>query len=113
MHIYLTVVFKNTFMMNGYFPVLKFLQNLFKDISKIARKTLHNSKIFFVQYHEGFNFVTGKASLEIRDVHLTVPIKAPSLTLHTKADIRNGYVFPQESPVYHKSEKFVLFRKQN
>ena len=30
-----------------------------------------------------------------------------------KADIRNGYVIPQESSVYRKSQKYELFRKQN
>ena len=67
----------------------------------------------FVQYHEGFNFVTGKASAEFKDIHATIPYGAPSLTPFTKADIHNGYVIPQESPVYRKSEKYELFRKQN
>ena len=66
-----------------------------------------------VQYKEGFNFVTGKASAEFKDVHVTIPAGAPPLPPYAKADIRNGYVIPQESPVYRKSEKYELFRKQN
>ena len=65
----------------------------------------------FVQYKEGFNFVTGKASAEFKDVHVTIPEGAPPLTPYAKADIRNGYVIPQESPVYRKSEKYELFLK--
>ena len=59
----------------------------------------------FVQYKEGFNLITGKASIkaEYKDKHKTVPKKAPSITPYTKADICNEYVIPQESPNYCKS----------
>ena len=33
-----------------------------------------------IQYHECFNFVTGKALQEFKDVNLTIPNKTPSLT---------------------------------
>ena len=59
------------------------------------------------------NFITGKASAKFKDVHITIPNGALSITQYTKADIRNGYIIPQESPVYGKSEKYELFRKQN
>ena len=67
----------------------------------------------FVQYREGFNFVTGKPSAEIKDLHLNISEGALSLTRYTKADIRDAYVIPQESPVHRQSEKFELFSKQN
>ena len=43
---------------------------------------------------------------------LIVPEGQPSLTPYTEAGIHDGYVIPRESKVYHKSEKFELFRKQ-
>ena len=49
----------------------------------------HHQDIF-IQYNEGFTFVTGKASQKFVDIHITIPNEAPSLTLYTKADIRNG-----------------------
>ena len=61
---------------------------------------------------EGFNFFTGKSSAEFHGVHTTIPNGAPSITPDSKTDIRNGYVNPQESPVYRKYEKNELFRKQ-
>ena len=67
----------------------------------------------FDQYQEGFNFVTSKASVEFKDVHLTIPNGAPSLIPYIEADILYGYFIPQESPVYHKLEQFELLRKQN
>ena len=67
----------------------------------------------FVQYRECFNFVTGESSTEFKDVHLTIPEGAPSLTSYTKRYIRDGFVIPEESPVYQKLEKIELFRKQN
>ena len=67
----------------------------------------------FIQYKEGFNFVSGKPSPDFDDTHITVPDGPPSLTAYTKANIRDGYVIPQESQLYHKSEKYELFRKQN
>ena len=78
----------------------------------IALITLHNTKIFLLQHHEGFDFVIGKASHEFRDVHLTIPNKAPSITHCTKADIYNVYKIQRESQVYRKSENYELFRKQ-
>ena len=62
-----------------------------------------------IQYQVGFNFVTGKQSHEFKDIHLTVPNKAPSITPYTKADTRNGYVIPQELSVYRKSENNMKF----
>ena len=50
----------------------------------------HNTKTIFIQYNEGFNFITGKASGEFKDTHVTVPEGAPPITLYTKANIRNG-----------------------
>ena len=56
----------------------------------------------FVQYREGFNFVTSKPSAEIRDLHLTILEGTPSLTPYIKADILDAFVIPQESPVHRK-----------
>ena len=67
----------------------------------------------FIHYNEGFNFIMGKASAEIKDAQVTIRASAPPITPYTKANIRNGYVNPQESPVYRKSEEYELFRKQN
>ena len=75
--------------------------------------TLHNIKVIFLRYQEGFNFETGKVSEILKDEHVTIPKKAPSITSYTKADICNGYVIPQETRVYRKSGKYELFRKQN
>ena len=61
----------------------------------------------FIQYKEGFNFVSGKPSSDFDNTHITVPDGPPSLAL------RDGYVIPQESQLYHKSEKYELSRKQN
>ena len=66
----------------------------------------------FIQYNESFNFITGKASAEFKDTHLTDPQGAPPITPYTKANIRNGYVIPQESPLYCKSDKHELLRKK-
>ena len=68
---------------------------------------VHNIKIFF-QYDERFNVTTGKASAEFKDIHVYIP----NITQYTKADIRSGYIIPQKSPVYRKSEKIEFFRKQ-
>ena len=67
----------------------------------------------FIQYKEGFNFVSGKPSCDFDNTHITVPDGVPSLTPYTKANIGDGYVIPQESQLYHKSEKYELFRKQS
>ena len=58
----------------------------------------------FIQYIEGFNFGAIKASAEFKDVHLTVPEGTPPITPYTKANIRDGYVIPQQSLVYRNSE---------
>ena len=50
---------------------------------------------------------------EIKDTHVTVPEGATPITQYTKANVRIGYLIPQESPVHRKSENFELFRKQN
>ena len=89
---------------------------------EVLKKTLHKCnedrqyyathyQDIFVQNNEGFNFITGKTLAEFKDTHVTVPEGAPPITTNTEANIRNGYVIPQESPVYRKSEKYELFRK--
>ena len=67
----------------------------------------------FIQYHEGFNFVTGKALQDFKDAHLTISNNAPSLTHYTKADIHNGYAIPQESPVYRQSKNTKLLKNKS
>ena len=67
----------------------------------------------FIQYNEGFNFITGKSSAELKDAHVTIPEGTPPVTPNTEAIIRKGYVISQEASVYPKSEKYELFRKQN
>ena len=67
----------------------------------------------FIQYREGFNFVSGKPSSDFDNTHVTVSDGPPSLTAYTKANIRDGYVIPQEPKLYRKSEKYELFRIQN
>ena len=44
----------------------------------------------FIQYNEGFNFITVKSSGEFKDTHRTVPEGAPPITPYTKANIQNG-----------------------
>ena len=70
-------------------------------------------QVIFVQYQESFNFITSKASTDFKDQRITIPNGTPSITPHTKADIRNVYVITQESIVHRKSEKYDLIRKQN
>ena len=67
----------------------------------------------FIQNQEGFNFVSGKSSPDFDDIHVIDPEGPPSLTPYTKANIRDGYVIPQKSQLYHKSGKHELFGKQN
>ena len=67
----------------------------------------------FIQYKESFTFVSGTPSSDFDNTNITIPDEPPSLTHYTKAKIRDGYVIPQESKLYHKSEKHELFRKQN
>ena len=67
----------------------------------------------FIQYKEVFNFVTGKPSSDFNDVHVTISDGPPPLTPYTKANIRDGYVIPQESKMYRKSDNYDLFRQQN
>ena len=105
MHTCTLVIFKSTFMMDPHLLFLRFLQNLYTNVMKIAQY-----QDVFIQYNEGFNFTTGKASAEFKDAHVTIPEGAPPITPHTKANIRNGYVIPQESPIYRKSEKYKIFR---
>ena len=66
-----------------------------------------------IQYNEGFNFVSGASSSENDDIHIKTPEGPTSLTPYTKATIRDGYVIPQETKLYHKSEKYKFFCKQN
>ena len=44
----------------------------------------------FIQYKEGFNFVSGKPSPGFDNTHITLPDGPPSLTPYTKAIIRDG-----------------------
>ena len=67
----------------------------------------------FLQYREVFKIVSGKPSPEFDGTHIIVPRGPTSLTPYTKANIRDGYVIPQVSKLYHKSEKYELLRKQN
>ena len=67
----------------------------------------------FIQYQEGFYFVSGKTSPDFDDIHITIPGGPPSLIPYTKANIRDRYVIRQESQLYHKSKKYELLRKQN
>ena len=62
----------------------------------------------FVQFHEIFlNFVTGKASQELKHVQQIIANKSAFPTLFTKAEICNGYVIPQESTVNPKYTNFL------
>ena len=67
----------------------------------------------FIQYKEGFNFVLVTPSSYFDNTHITVPNGSPSLTRYTKVKILDGYVTPQESPLYRKSKRYELFQKQN
>ena len=67
----------------------------------------------FIQYREVFNFVSGKPSPDFDCIHIIFPKGTLSLTPYTQANIPDGYVIPKESKLYHKSEKYELFRKQN
>ena len=51
----------------------------------------------FIQYKEGFNFVSGKPSPDFDNTHITVPDGPPSLTPYTESNIRDGFVNPKES----------------
>ena len=108
MHICTLVNYKNIFMINPLFLALMFSQSFLYKCNK--DRPYYATQNLFFQYHEGFNFVTGKTSAEIKDVHVTIPNGAPSIT---QSDIRNGYVIPQESSVYRKYEKSKLFTKRN
>ena len=112
MHTYIPVVFKNTFMRNPHLVVLRSSQKLYINVTTIAHIMLHNTKITLFDIKKALNF-RGKASAEFKDIHATIPNGAPSITPYTKANIRNGYFIPKESPVYRKSEKNEIFRKQN
>ena len=109
--------FQKHLMMNQHFLVLRFSQKLFTKVMMIVHIMPHQdimpNQDIFIQYNEGFNFITGTASADFKDAHVANPEGAPPITSYTKANIRNGYVIPQESPVYHKSEKFGFFRIQN
>ena len=56
----------------------------------------------FIQYKEGFNFVSGKPSSDFGNTHIAVPDCLPSLTPYTKTNIRDGYNIPQEAQFYNK-----------
>ena len=89
----------------SHFEVLK--KPLHKCNEDCPYYTTQNQDIY-IQNNEGFNFKTGRASAEFKDTHVTVPEGALPITPYTKANILNGYVIPQESPVYRKSEKYEI-----
>ena len=67
----------------------------------------------FIQYQEGSTFVSGTPSSHFDDIHVIGPNKPPSITPYTKANIKDGYVVPEDLKLYRKFENFDLFRKQN
>ena len=67
----------------------------------------------FIQYQEGFNFASGTPSSDFHNVHVISPNNSSPITPYTKAKIKNGYVIPEETQLYDKSEKYELIRKQN
>ena len=79
---------------------------------KIAHIMLLNIKTFLYNTKKAF-ILSRENRHPTLMTHITVPEGPPSLTPYTKANIRDGYVIPQESELYHKSEKYELFRKQN
>ena len=114
MHASMIVTFKSTLMVNGHFVVSKYSLNSSIKVMRFARFMLHSIKIYL--YKTTKFLILSQVNYQvkkIKDVHLTIPIQAPSIRRYTKADIGNGYVIPQESQVYRKSEKFELFKKQN
>ena len=98
-------------MTNLHFLVVKFSQNL-HNCNEDRPSYAPQYQDIFVQYQEGLNIITGKTSAKLKDVHMTIPNWAPSITQYTNADICIGYIIPQESSVYRKSEKYELLRKQ-
>ena len=87
---------------------------------EVLTKTIHNcnedrpyyatqNQDTFIQYKESFNFVTGTPSSHFDDAHVTISDGPPPLTPYAKAKIRDGYVIPQESKMYSKSEKTNSF----
>ena len=96
-------------------PALSRFEVLTKPLHKYNDRSCYTTQYqdIFNQYNEGFNFITVKTSAEFKDAHATIPECAPPITPDNKANIRNGYVIPQESPVYRKPEKYEPFRKQN
>ena len=111
-HTFILVVFKNTFIINLHFHVLRFSQNISTNAMKIGHIMPLKIKTFIILYTEGFSFVSGKPSSDFNDTHRTIPDGPTSLTPHTKANIRDGYVIPQESKLYHKLEKYALLQKR-
>ena len=107
------VVFKNISLMNLHSLVLRFSQNLFTNVMKTNHTTPHTIKRRFIQYKEGFNFVSGTPLSDFDDVPVTISDGPPPLTPYTKANIRDGHVIPQESKMYRKLVRYKLFRKQN
>ena len=112
-HTCLLAVFKKIFMRNLHSHVLKYSQNPFLNVMKSGPRDATQYQDIFIQYREGFNFVSGNPSPDFDNKHVTFPDGPPFSTLYTKANIRDGYVTPQESKLYHKSEKYEFFRKQN
>ena len=96
-------------MINLHSLVPRFSQNPSTNVMKTATQYPD----IFIQYKEGFYFVSRKPSPDFDKTHITVPDGPPSLTPYTKANTRDEYVIPQESQLYNKSEKYELFRKQN
>ena len=56
------------------------------------------------QYKENLNFITGKASEDFIDVHVTIPNTAPSVTLYTKRSF-------EMIMLYHKNHRSIKYRK--
>ena len=111
----------NAHMFSGRFQKHLFDQSAlsrFEVLTKIIYKCNEDGPYYATQYqnifipYKSFNFVSGKPSPDFDNTHITVPDGSPSLTPYTKANIRDGYVIPQESQLY-QSEKYYFFRKQN
>ena len=77
MHTSTLAVFSNITMMILHFFVLKLSQNFSINVLKIAPVMLHSSRTFFFNAKKVF-FMTGKASAEFEDVHITSTNGAPS-----------------------------------
>ena len=66
---------------------------------KIAHNMPLNIKTYLFNTKKIY-FVSGKPSPDFDNTHITVPEGPPFLTPYKKANIRDGYVIPQESKLY-------------